>query len=201
MLHAFRNTSLILLCAVAACCIASAQQRYPNNTSPQPNRTIEAQNGNTPHVKAVGESDKKFVKAAAVGDAFEVQMGQLAQKKSNNPAVKSFGQRMVKDHSQNDDLLKNLAQSQHVILPTHLDMKHQNQKAALSNLSGAKFDSAYMPLMVQDHQQTIQKFQKEAATGTDPVIKKYASESLPTLKSHLAEAQQVQGQVKQHPGQ
>lgn len=197
MSHIFRTAFLIILCAGVGCCIATAQQ----NPSRQPNRTIEGGTGTTPPVKAVGETDKKFVQDAAIGDDFEIQMGQLAQEHSKDPAVKSFGQRVVKDHSQNDDLLKALAQSQHVSLPTHLDTKHQNQKDQLSALSGSKFDAAYVPQMVADHQKTIQKFQKEASTGNDPAIKKYASESLPTLNSHLADAKQVQSEMKQHPGQ
>jgi putative membrane protein len=147
-------------------------------------------------VKAPDETDKAFMKQAAIGDAAEIELGQMAQAKATDPKVKQFGERMVKDHSQADDQLKGIAQSQHVSLPTELDPPHKSAKAMLSKKAGAQFDEAYMRLMVQDHTKTVNKFKREAAASHDPTVKRFAQQSLPILESHLQEARQVQGQLK-----
>jgi putative membrane protein len=40
--------------------------------------------------------------------------------------------------------------------------------------------------MIEDHEQDIAKFEKEARSGKDPDARAFASATLPTLKSHLS---------------
>jgi putative membrane protein len=171
-----------------------AQQEYPKHPQ-KPERTITATPSDNNTVKGIDETDRKFMKEAAIGDQEEIKLGQMAQDKAADPSVKSFGQRMVKDHSSADDKLKNIAQSQHISLPNSLDSQHKNDAAALSRLSGAKFDKAYMQLMVKEHTKDVNKFKKEAATAHDGTIKQFASGTLPVLESHLKEAKQLQQKV------
>lgn len=162
----------------------------------KPERTITANPSSNNPVKGVDETDKNFMKQAAIGNEAEIQLGQMAQSKASNPAVKSFGQRMIKDHSSADDKLKNIAESQHISLPVELDPKHKDEAAALSRLSGAQFDKAYMKLMVQEHTHDVNQFKKEASDAHDPTVQQFAKATLPVLQSHLNEAQQVEQQVK-----
>ena len=136
-------------------------------------------------------TDKTFVTKAAQGGQAEVELGQLAVDKSQNEQVKEFGQRMVNDHSKANDQLKEIASQQGITLPTGLDAKDQALKDRLSKLSGAQFDRVYMQNMVQDHKADIAEFQKEAKSGKDQAVKQFAQQTLPTLQSHLQEAQQV----------
>jgi putative membrane protein len=148
--------------------------------------------------KAPGEQDQKFMKDAAVGDAAEIQLGQLADAKASDPRVKHFGERMVTDHSKADDQLKNIAGSQHISLPTELDPPHKNMKAALSIQSGSEFDKNYMRTMVQEHLKTLKKFQREAASSQDPSIKQFTMNSIPVIQSHLNAARQIESQIGIH---
>jgi len=158
---------------------------------------MAAQSEPTPNnpVKGPDTADQQFMKQAAIGDMAEIQLGQMAQAKATDPKVKSFGERMVKDHSTADDLLKNLAQQQHVSVTADLDPQHKNEQSMLSNKSGSEFDKDYIRLMVHNHQKTIQKFKHEAASSTDPTLKAFARNTLPTLQSHLQEAQKIQSEL------
>jgi putative membrane protein len=102
---------------------------------------------------------------------------------------------MVKDHSQNDDMLKNVAQEQHIALPTQLSPQYQNAKDALSKKSGSQFDQDYMRIMLQDHEKTVAMFQHEAQSSQDQTMKQFAKQSLPVLQSHLNEAKQIEAQL------
>ena len=174
--------------------VGNAIAQSTSKTIPGTSSTETKPTTNNP-VQAPGSADKNFLKQAAIGDAAEIQLGQMAQTKASNPQVKAFGERMVKDHSSNDDLLKGLAQEQHVALPTSLDPKHQSLSDALSAKSGTEFDQAYMRAMVEDHMHTIQMFKREADTSQDASVKSYAQQSLPVLHSHLNQAKQVQSEV------
>ena len=203
-----RGTICGVICfCLFSVCLATAQQQQEaqgkkhQEDKTKPDRTITANPEGDHPVKGVGQADKKFIKEAAIGDMGEVELGQLAQQKAKDPDVKGFGERMVKDHSQNDDQLKNLAQTQDVSLPATLSQKLQSEKSQLSKLSGAKFDQAYMVFMVSEHTKDVNKFKKEAQDAHDPAVKQYAQASLPVLESHLKQAQQVEKKVRNNPQQ
>jgi|SRR5579863_1547309 putative membrane protein len=140
-------------------------------------------------------SDSDFAKAAAEGGMAEVKFGQLAEDKANNKDVKDLGQRMVTDHTQADDDLKAAVAKENISVPTEMDSKDQATYSRLSQLSGAAFDRAYARDMVRDHKTDIAMFRREANEGKDPAIKSFAAKTLPTLESHLKEAEHTMDAV------
>jgi putative membrane protein len=133
---------------------------------------------------AMAQSDRTFVTDAAIGGMAEVEMGKLAVQKASSESVKSFGQKMVDDHSKANDELKTVAMKQKIDLPTSLDSKHQATVDRLSKLSGAAFDRAYVREMVKDHDQDVMEFKKESTSGQDAAVRDFASKTLPTLQEH-----------------
>ena len=107
--------------------------------------------------------DSSFLKNAAEGGMAEVELGQLAEQKALNPAVKDFGAMMIKDHTAANQKLKALAASEQVSLPDSPSMMQKASKAKLSMLSGDSFDKAYVQAMIDDHKDDIKDFQKEIA--------------------------------------
>ncbi|WP_245894801.1 DUF4142 domain-containing protein, partial [Nostoc cycadae] len=173
-------------------------------TTPQQNQnTSEAPSGTTQPVQLtespsptaapnnLSSSDRQFINEAAQGGLAEVQLGQLASQRAANNAVKQFGLRMVKDHTQVNTQLKQLAARKGVKLPTTLNGENQQLQQRLSKLSGANFDREYMTHMVQDHQKDVSAFQTEAQQGQDPDVKAFASQTLPTLEEHLQQARSI----------
>jgi putative membrane protein len=144
----------------------------------------------------VGRSaDDTFAMHAASGGMAEVKLGQLAQKNASSEAVKSFGKRMVDDHSKANDQLKAVAASNNITLPTTMNTSDRATYNRLAKLTGAEFDKAYMNDMVMDHEKDISEFKREANAGKKEEIKSFAAQTLPTLESHLKEAKSVDSQV------
>lgn len=143
------------------------------------------------HSAGTAVSDKTFVKKAAEGGLAEVELGQLATQKAASEDVKKFGQRMVDDHSKANDQLKQVAEQQHIELPTEPSAKDKALKARLEKLSGEQFDKAYMHDMVKDHRTDVAEFAHEAKMGKDPAVKSFAESTLPTLREHLKLAEKI----------
>lgn|ERR1700693_2526295 len=139
--------------------------------------------------------DAHFAKEAAQGGMAEVKLGQLAQEKGSNDSVKSFGKRMVDDHSKAGDKLKEVASRENISLPTDISAKDQATYDRLSKLNGAAFDRAYARDMVKDHETDVAAFQKEATAGKDDLLKGFASETRPTLQDHLKQAKEMMKSV------
>ncbi len=148
-----------------------------------------AQMANNSTSGKLSASDQKFMKEAAQGGQAEVELGQLAQQKAESPDVKAFGERMVNDHAKANDQLKQVASEKGVTLPDQADAQDNAEKARLEKMSGAQFDKAYMNYMVADHKKDVADFKKEAAHANDPDLKNFAQTTLPTLESHLQQAE------------
>ena len=150
-------------------------------------------NGTAMSKKSAGttSADTTFVKKAARGGLAEVELGQLATQKASSEEVKKFGQRMVDDHGKANDQLKQVAEQEHINLPTEPSAKDKATKARLEKLSGEQFDRAYMKDMVQDHRTDVAEFAHESKMGKNPSVKGFAQQTLPTLREHLKEAEKI----------
>ena len=145
----------------------------------------------------LSSSDRKFIKDAAEGGMMEVELGRIAASKGVNPDVKSFGQRMVDDHSKANDQLKQVASSKGVTVPASLPASKQKEIDKFNKLAGAAFDSAYVSHMVSDHKKDVAEFQKESKNGKDTDVKSFATNTLPTLQDHLKMIQDISSKL--HP--
>jgi putative membrane protein len=144
----------------------------------------------------VAEDDQEFVVKAASGGLMEVQLGQTAAQKANDPAVKEFAQRMVNDHGQVNNELKALAAQKNITIPATPGEDHQEDINKLGDKTGREFDRDYMKLMVEDHKDDVDKFEKAAKDCKDPDIKAFAAKHVAHLKGHLEQAQQIRDKIK-----
>jgi len=76
----------------------------------------------------------------------------------------------------------------HVQTPQVADTLHQVLIQELSNLSGVVFDTTYMRTQVTDHQNMIAMYQREINTGSNIVLKNYATVYLPTVQANYNSA-------------
>ena len=135
--------------------------------------------------------DTTFAKEAASAGLMEVELGNLAQQNAANPRVKSFGQMMVRDHSTANTELKSLAQAKNMMLPDSMMKKHRDHVESMRKMTGKSFDNHYMQMMVKDHQEDVQKFEKASTGATDADLKGWAGKTLPILRMHLDSAKAI----------
>lgn len=150
-------------------------------------------------VASAASSDRSFYMKAAAGGMAEVETGKLAQQKGSSEAVKSFGAKMVEDHTTANQKLMAIAANKKIKLPTAMDAKHKAMQKKLSAKSGADFDSAYIQGQIADHKATIALFEREIASGKDAEAKAFASETLPVVQSHLTMLQAMSGEAVNSP--
>lgn len=139
----------------------------------------------------LARGDVKFIEDAAKDGLAEVELGKLAQKQAQDPAVKDFAARMVRDHGAANDKLKPIADARNIALPSAPDKSHRKEIDNLAKKSGADFDKAYMDHMLKDHKKDVKEFQKQAKSAKDPDVKQFASSTLPTIEEHLRLAEQI----------
>ncbi|HEV7745237.1 MAG TPA: DUF4142 domain-containing protein [Pyrinomonadaceae bacterium] len=135
-------------------------------------------------VSAQGQDEGFAMKAAAAGNK-EVRLGRIASRRARSGSVKSFGTRMITDHTAAGNKLKAIAARKRINLPAGLDVEGKDAVDRLSSLSGREFDRAYMEMMVTDHEKAVADFEAEANSGSDRQLRSFARQTLPTLRMHL----------------
>lgn len=142
-------------------------------------------------------SEEQFVLMASSSNSLEIALGGQAQQKGKTEAVKMFGKKMSEDHGKAGAELTELARSKGWTVPKELQPAHQEELDKLTKLSGEEFDREFAKAMLKSHQEAVALFENAAADGSikDEDLRRWASQKLPTLKAHLAEAEKLVNQV------
>jgi putative membrane protein len=146
----------------------------------------------------LNQDDQTFVREAGIGGMAEVELSKLAQK-SENTDVKSFADRMIRDHTKANQELTTIATSLGMDVPKALDAEHERLRQKLQTLHGKPFDEQYMQGMVDDHNKVVKLFQQEERSGSNAAFKQFAQKTLPVLQEHQTMALELSNKISQAP--
>jgi putative membrane protein len=133
-----------------------------------------------------------FVREAAMSDMFEIQSSQLAAQKSDDPAAKTFAQKMITDHTKTTSEMKSMMSSgklKGVEPPTGMAPSQQSMLDKLKGMNGRDFTKQYYDDQVTAHKDAVSLFERYAKGGDNDELKAWANKTLPTLQDHLKMAQ------------
>ncbi len=136
----------------------------------------------------MAKSPGAYVTAAGESDKFEIMEGQLAETMATNPKLKSFGQKMVSDHTKStrEVLMAAKASGLPKMPAPVLRPDQQDMVAQLKMASGPAFDQLFVQQQTQSHQQALLVQQNYAEHGTAPALKTAAKKIVPVVKEHLS---------------
>jgi putative membrane protein len=126
-----------------------------------------------------------------------VKLSEFADDRASDPKVKDFAKQMVTDHTQANNELKPIAESNKIPVPTKLQGEHEAAYKRLEKLSGAKFDAAYVQIMVSDHDKTVSAFEEASSKVKDPLLKAFVDKTLPVLRQHKQHIHEIEKAVSQ----
>jgi len=152
-----------------------------------------------PETNRMNAVDRRFLMKTAEVNVAEVMVGKLALQKSRSEPVRHVAQMLVKEHSQANDELKQLAAQKGVNLPNRPSRRHQAMYNRLSRISGAQFDKMFMSGQIKDHLNTITLFQSEIRQGTNADTREYALKYLPNIQNHTVHIVRAAEQIGVRP--
>ena len=124
-----------------------------------------------PKAGAQTDDDKKFVATVAQGDRNEIALSEVAEQKATNPAVKTFAEKMVREHKEMSESMKPFAEKWGINPPVDVDSDHKKELDKLNGLSGKDFDKEYIDQMVSDHAKALDAFTDEAKSTKEVKFK------------------------------
>jgi putative membrane protein len=134
--------------------------------------------------KTANRDVARFLVKSADSRLVGAEEGQLAVEKGASTAVRSYGQRMVRDQEKLWVELKTLAVKKNVALPPGISNKKEKGRDKLEGKTGAEFDKKFIQLMTDEHERDIKLF-RNALDSRDPDVRAFAEKYLPMIESHL----------------
>jgi len=152
----------------------------------------------TPSQAVAPLDDPTIVAIFDAANTWDIDLGNLALKKSTNKDVRTFADMMVRDHTAARKLGRDLAAKLHVT-PTPpgkdfaLYKDHVATLAKLNGLTGAAFDKAYIDHEVWYHQAVIDAVTNTLLPATkNAELKDLEVKVAPNFQAHLAAAKDLQ---------
>lgn len=142
------------------------------------------------------EKDADFAVKAVDAGMQEVLLADLALQKTTNAEVKALATMAKADHEGANSELNALATQKNISLPQTMSDDLKKEYDDLINKTGSDFDKAYIDLMVKNHKNVVDLFEKESEKGNDPDMKSWAGAKLPSLRQHLEMAETTKDNLK-----
>ncbi|MFN6943898.1 MAG: DUF4142 domain-containing protein [Cytophagaceae bacterium] len=145
---------------------------------------------------AMSDDDRDFLQEAAKRNLYDLELARLAQERAVTEDVKQFAQNILNEHGKVQEELKQFAQQRNVMLPDSIDSDQRNNLSDLAQKEGFEFDTEFMDKMVERHNETLDRFESKAEDAEDPQLREWAQNTVPTLRNHKHEAENVEAVVE-----
>jgi putative membrane protein len=135
--------------------------------------------------------EQDWVKHAYSGNQFEVQLGQLVNDKAQDPQIKRIAQRLVDDHRQANEQLKQVAQQMNVQISEELTPVHQAKLQHYQQKQGNQLELGFLFDQIGHHTKDVLEYQFVAQNAQNPQLKQYAAQCVPKLRDHAQMLMQI----------
>lgn len=133
---------------------------------------------------ALADSPREFLSNALKGNNSEIMMGNLAQDRARNPAVRDFGRTLVSDHTSARGEVLDVGRRFGIRPTRDVTPEAREMRDHLMGLRGRAFDREFVRHMVDDHRRDVDEFRDEAREHHG-AVSDLAARQLPTLREHL----------------
>jgi putative membrane protein len=138
-------------------------------------------------------ADRKFIHEVAADNMLEVQLGELAERKSQNASVRRLAERIIADHNRLQDTWVGMSSRNGHDFRPGMGRNHRAKLNRLQDLSGRAFDRAYISMVVQNRKDYIDYFEREGRAAQSSQVRNLVNRGIPVLRRHFNQAKQIGG--------
>lgn len=126
-----------------------------------------------------------FLQRAAEYNQTSIQLGQTIVQKSEMPDLKTYGQRLVDDHTLANRQLQGVAAQTGASVPTAPNANQQQMLDRLNGLNGSDFDRAAIDDSTRLQERQVNLYTQAENNAQNPAVKIYAQQNLTVNQDEL----------------
>ena len=136
-----------------------------------------------------------FVPAAVIANQYEIQAGQIAERRAQSPEVRMLAQMMVQDHNKIGQQMAQVLPTSgaNVAPPADLDDRRKGMLQNLNAAGDSDFDLAYLHQQLAAHIEALSLMKRYADAGDNAALKALAAKAAPVIQKHLNEVKRIGG--------
>ncbi len=136
-----------------------------------------------------------FVPAAVIANQYEIQAGQIAERRAQSPDVRMLAQMMVQDHTKIGQQMAQVLPTSgaNVAPPADLDDRRKGMLQNLNAAGDSDFDLAYLHQQLAAHIEALSLMKRYADAGDNAALKALAAKATPVIQKHLDEVKRIGG--------
>ncbi len=128
----------------------------------------------------------------------EIQVGKLVEKNSRYSSVRNYARMLVSDHQKADRKLQSVASQAGLQMNVNHRMQQKNRRLMRRLQQGGRSaDLTFARSEERDHSHAIHQLRGFERRVTDPGLKSYIAQILPSLQKHLRSARALQRNLAQ----
>jgi putative membrane protein len=139
----------------------------------------------------------QFVPMATSSNLLEIESSRLALRRSRDPDVRRFADRMVRDHTM---ATRQMAQTVRAAglppAPPSMTPRHRAMLDELAATPAGEFDAAYVAAQARAHDEAIALFSSYAENGDNPRLVNFARQTLPKLEMHAEQVAALEQRIR-----
>lgn len=134
-----------------------------------------------------------------IANTAEIRLSEVGTAQAQSPAVKEIANTLLTQHRKNRTELEALAEKQGVDLVAAAGgtVRDTSGELALRSLEGAAFDSAFVAGQIEAHRTNVNAIRNQMLPAAeDADVRQYLQKTLAAMEKHLADLQEIQGQLQ-----
>jgi putative membrane protein len=136
--------------------------------------------------------DETFALFAASSGMAELEGARFVLRTTSNADVRDYAQKLMRDHTRDAEELRRIVAPRGLKLPPAPTGRHADMVTKLSGLRQPELDEAFLQRFgIDAHKETIALFERHLTEGKDSELRRYAQQTLVTLREHMASAQKL----------
>ncbi|KMN10102.1 DUF4142 domain-containing protein [Pseudomonas helleri] len=140
---------------------------------------------------AVAASPADFVDESSAAGIAAIETSRMAISKSSSTDVGSYAVEVIKDYTDANRDLKDIAQKQGLKVADQEEILSKAKKLMLQVQEGDSFDAAYAANQVKASEDAIELYKQQIDDPASPELQAFAEKYLPKLQMHLDMAKRL----------
>ena len=136
------------------------------------------------------QADREFLVEAHQLEMMQVHVGAVAQKRKTTQAVASHSRRVLDAHQASLVAIEKIGRTHGLELERDFTPEFQHKAEALQQATDASFGAVFFGQMLELHARTVDLYEQASATTDNADLRSLLDDSLPTLRTQLADAEQ-----------
>lgn len=181
------SLKLITILCISFLISCDSNKGTKENNEDYSDRTIEVE---TSAEEDLDEGEDYLV-SAHINSQLQVALGSVAGEKSSSPQLQEFAQRLAQGNKVIQKNISTLASAAGIEIDAALTPEYSRLLDSLQSYSGEKFDSAFLDLVIEEHDEDIQRFSTLSQKAKSPITRDLLTDNLEILRNQKNQAEEL----------